>query len=72
VDAIDKNGEPIHQALMPKKMEKFAQSKDFRPFKFRIQAFTHAFIDEVIGFNPAVRCCPIAHLFAVGQTRLHG
>lgn len=47
LDATDKNGEPIHQALMPKKMEKFAQSKDFRPFKFRIQAFTHAFVDEL-------------------------
>lgn len=30
-----------------KKMAKMAESNDFRPFKFRIQAFTNAFMDVV-------------------------
>jgi hypothetical protein len=28
-------------------MAKMAESNDFRPFKFRIQAFTNAFLDTV-------------------------
>ncbi|KAL8293121.1 hypothetical protein RQP46_000815 [Phenoliferia psychrophenolica] len=43
LDATDSKGEPIHQTLMAKKMERLDQSHDFRPFKFRIQAFTSAF-----------------------------
>lgn len=33
---------------MPKKMQKLDESKDFRPFKFRIQAFTNAFHQELL------------------------
>lgn len=43
LDATDDRGEPIHQTLMPKKMARLDESPDFRPFKFRIQAFTNAF-----------------------------
>ncbi len=32
---------------MAKKMQRLDESPDFRPFKFRIQAFTNAFLDEV-------------------------
>lgn len=32
---------------MAKKMQRLDESPDFRPFKFRIQAFTLAFLDEV-------------------------
>lgn len=55
VDATDAKGEPIHQTLMPKKMEKLDQSLDFRPFKFRIQAFTSAFMEKLLslGFQDA-------------------
>lgn len=44
VNAKDDNGEPIHQTLMPKKMKRLDESHDFRPFKFRIAAFTHCFM----------------------------
>ncbi|BGP45987.1 hypothetical protein JCM10450v2_001826 [Rhodotorula kratochvilovae] len=47
LDATDSKGEPIHQTLMAKKMEKLDQSHDFRPFKFRIQAFTNAFAETL-------------------------
>jgi hypothetical protein len=47
VDATDSKGEPIHQTLMAKKMQRLDESPDFRPFKFRIQAFTLAFLEEV-------------------------
>ncbi|GAA5887804.1 hypothetical protein JCM16303_002336 [Sporobolomyces ruberrimus] len=47
LDATDLKGEPIHQTLMAKKMEKLDQSHDFRPFKFRIQAFTTAFSERL-------------------------
>lgn len=43
----DAKGELLHQALMPKKMAKLDESTDFRPFKFRIQAFTNAFQEEL-------------------------
>ena len=32
---------------MAKKMQRLDESPDFRPFKFRIQAFTMAFLEEV-------------------------
>ncbi|KAJ6597093.1 hypothetical protein DFH09DRAFT_1133669 [Mycena vulgaris] len=47
LDAADGKGDPIHQQLMPKKMQKLDESTDFRPFKFRIQAFTAAFLEEL-------------------------
>lgn len=47
MDATDAKGEPIHQTLMAKKMQRLDESPDFRPFKFRIQAFTNAFLEEV-------------------------
>ncbi|KDQ61001.1 hypothetical protein JAAARDRAFT_569526 [Jaapia argillacea MUCL 33604] len=47
LDAMDAKGEPIHQTLMAKKMQRLDESPDFRPFKFRIQAFTNAFLEEV-------------------------
>ncbi|CAG8499755.1 13736_t:CDS:10 [Cetraspora pellucida] len=40
--------EQIHQTLMAKKMQKLDESPDFRPFKFRIQAFTNAFHEELL------------------------
>jgi hypothetical protein len=39
---------------MPKKMQRLDESTDFRPFKFRIQAFTNAFHEEVS--EAACRC----------------
>ena len=47
MDATDNKGEQIHQTLMAKKMQRLDESPDFRPFKFRILAFTNAFLDEV-------------------------
>ncbi|KAJ7219485.1 hypothetical protein GGX14DRAFT_355623, partial [Mycena pura] len=47
LDATDNKGDPIHQQLMAKKMQKLDESTDFRPFKFRIQAFTAAFLEEL-------------------------
>ena len=47
LDATDSKGEPIHQTLMAKKMDRLDQSPDFRPFKFRIQAFTTAFAEKL-------------------------
>jgi hypothetical protein len=52
VDAADIKGDPIHQQLMPKKMQKLDESTDFRPFKFRIQAFTAAFLEEARVYLP--------------------
>lgn len=54
VDATDAKGEQIHQTLMAKKMQRLDESPDFRPFKFRIQAFTNSFLDEV-SHQPRVR-----------------
>lgn len=48
LEATDSKGELIHQTLMAKKMEKLDASTDFRPFKFRIQAFTNAFAERLI------------------------
>lgn len=47
VEASDSKGEAIHQVLMAKKMARMDESPDFRPFKFRIQAFTNGFVEEV-------------------------
>jgi hypothetical protein len=47
VNMTDSKGEQIHQTLMPKKMQRLDESWDFRPFKFRIQAFTNAFTDRI-------------------------
>ncbi|KXN92214.1 hypothetical protein AN958_08667 [Leucoagaricus sp. SymC.cos] len=47
LDATDSKGEPIHQTLMAKKMQRLDESPDFRPFKFRIQAFTLGFLEEL-------------------------
>jgi len=64
VDASDAKGEPIHQTLMAKKMQRLDESPDFRPFKFRIQAFTNAFLEEV---------CPQRDLFWESRcTKVYG
>lgn len=47
LDICDSKGEKLHQVLMPKKMARLDESTDFRPFKFRIQAFTNAFHEEL-------------------------
>ncbi|KAF8557304.1 hypothetical protein OG21DRAFT_1505519 [Imleria badia] len=47
LEATDAKGELIHQTLMAKKMQRLDESPDFRPFKFRIQAFTNAFLEEL-------------------------
>lgn len=47
LDATDSKGDHIHQTLMAKKMQRLDESPDFRPFKFRIQAFTAAFLEEL-------------------------
>jgi hypothetical protein len=47
LDATDPKGEKIHQTLMAKKMQRLDGSTDFRPFKFRIQAFTNGFLREL-------------------------
>ena len=57
MEATDSKGEPIHQTLMAKKMQRLDESPDFRPFKFRIQAFTNAFLEEV----PFLLCCLIVY-----------
>ncbi|KAF9791257.1 hypothetical protein BJ322DRAFT_438766 [Thelephora terrestris] len=51
LDATDAKGEAIHQTLMAKKMQRLDESPDFRPFKFRIQAFTNAFLEELARRN---------------------
>ncbi|KAG0227556.1 hypothetical protein BGW41_003738 [Actinomortierella wolfii] len=48
LDARDSKGDHIHQPLMAKKMQRLEASADFRPFKFRIQAFTNAFHESLI------------------------
>ncbi|SCV69559.1 BQ2448_2579 [Microbotryum intermedium] len=48
LEATDSKGEVIHQTLMAKKMERLDQSTDFRPFKFRIAAFTSAFSERLV------------------------
>lgn len=65
----DSKGEPIHQTLMARKMQRLEESADFRPFKFRIQAFTNAFFEELVrhGFNeqdlPMKKVCWPSDLF---------
>ncbi|PWN20076.1 hypothetical protein BCV69DRAFT_218353 [Microstroma glucosiphilum] len=46
-DCSDAHGEGIHQTLMPKRMSRLNHSEDFRPFKFRIQAFVNRWQEEV-------------------------
>ncbi|KAA1077447.1 hypothetical protein PGT21_008201 [Puccinia graminis f. sp. tritici] len=48
LDMKDSKGEPIHQTLMARKMQRLEESADFRPFKFRIQAFTNSFFEELV------------------------
>ncbi|KAG0303110.1 hypothetical protein BGZ98_006979 [Dissophora globulifera] len=48
LNACDSKGDHIHQPLMAKKMQRLEASTDFRPFKFRIQAFTNAFHDDLV------------------------
>lgn len=48
VEATDSKGELIHQTLMAKKMQKLDEVGEFRPFKFRIQAFTNRFAEELL------------------------
>jgi hypothetical protein len=48
MDATDAAGEKIHQTLMAKKMQRLEETPDYRPFKFRIQAFTNRFIEELM------------------------
>ncbi|CAE6441548.1 unnamed protein product [Rhizoctonia solani] len=47
LEATDSKGEAIHQTLMAKKMARLDELPDFRPFKFRIQAFTNGFLEEL-------------------------
>jgi hypothetical protein len=73
VEAKDSKGDHIHQTLMAKKMQRLDESPDFRPFKFRIQAFTTAFLEEVNTF--LVFCQsrrPLTTLYLVGAPGLHG
>ncbi|KAG0370542.1 hypothetical protein BGZ54_005772 [Gamsiella multidivaricata] len=48
LNACDSKGDQIHQPLMAKKMQRLEASTDFRPFKFRIQAFTNAFHESLV------------------------
>ena len=47
VQATDSKGEAIHQTLMAKKMKRLDESNDYRPFKFRIAAFTSKFLERL-------------------------
>ncbi|KAF6763922.1 hypothetical protein DFP72DRAFT_873762 [Ephemerocybe angulata] len=47
LNKICSNWDQIHQTLMAKKMQRLDESPDFRPFKFRILAFTTAFLEEL-------------------------
>ena len=69
MDATDTKGEQIHQTLMAKKMQRLDESPDFRPFKFRIQAFTNSFLDEV-SHQPRVRRLVDSLLFIACSTRI--
>lgn len=62
MDATDSKGEAIHQTLMPKKMERLDQSQDFRPFKFRIQAFTTAFSEMLAAKGFADNDVPVKRI----------
>lgn len=71
VDATDSKGEPIHQTLMAKKMQRLDESPDFRPFKFRIQAFTHGFLEEVWHFL-VINVFPALNLPSLAQLSRQG
>ncbi|KAH8826975.1 hypothetical protein DL96DRAFT_1802499 [Flagelloscypha sp. PMI_526] len=47
LQATDSKGEAIHQTLMAKKMKRLDESNDYRPFKFRIAAFTSKFLERL-------------------------
>nr|VWP01681.1 Mixed-linked glucanase [Ganoderma boninense] len=47
LDATDSEGGPIHQKYMEKTMLQMQEWPGFRPFKFRIQAFINAFMEEL-------------------------
>jgi len=70
VDASDSKGEPIHQTLMAKKMQRLDESPDFRPFKFRIAAFTNAFLEEVRIILSKVSPTSLMFYFPARQTRI--
>lgn len=54
---------------MPKKMARLDESTDYRPFKFRIQAFVNSFHDEVSqGIVPTRPELTISQLQARGIT----
>jgi hypothetical protein len=73
VEAKDSKGDHIHQTLMAKKMQRLDESPDFRPFKFRIQAFTTAFLEEVSTFTISRQFCrPLTTLNSVGAPGLYG
>lgn len=69
MDAVDAKGELIHQTLMAKKMAKLDESMDFRPFKFRIQAFTNGFMEDVSRVLSTSSLELIVFVFAVGGER---
>jgi hypothetical protein len=51
---------------MAKKMQRLDESPDFRPFKFRIQAFTNAFLEEVGRMRaPRSFCIPVFTFFVL-------
>ena len=53
---------------MAKKMQRLDESPDFRPFKFRIQAFTNAFLEEVGRVAATERSVTNYALFTARQT----
>ncbi|TIB93295.1 hypothetical protein E3Q19_01380 [Wallemia mellicola] len=59
LNVTDSRGEFLHQTLTAKKMQKLDQSDDFRPFKFRIQAFTSAFQDRLLQHNIGESIMPL-------------
>ena len=46
-DIVDNKGEGLHQTLAPSKMQKSEGESDYRLFKFRIQAFTNRFVEDM-------------------------
>ncbi|GAA94462.1 uncharacterized protein L969DRAFT_55287 [Mixia osmundae IAM 14324] len=59
LDAKDEKGDNIHQPLMLKKLQKIDESGDYRPFKFRIQAFTSSFSRAVYDAGLSEADCPM-------------
>jgi hypothetical protein len=54
-------------------MQRLDESPDFRPFKFRIAAFTHGFLEEVVRsfvrFGDRLTFCPRRSLLAKATRR---